>query len=145
MKTLLAVGLILFLIAPAIQAQLTKDDLREIESIVQRNQQQLREYMDVKFAAQAEKINNLETRMNALSQEFGVLKTQVEVEYDNINKQLQMLMTFIISLIALIAVAIALPPIIMALRERTMAERQKEIDRLREELEAFKKRTIAMS
>jgi uncharacterized membrane-anchored protein YhcB (DUF1043 family) len=116
MKTLPAVGLILFLIAPTIQAQLTKEDIREIESIVQRNQKHLREYMDVKFAAQ---------------------KTEIDVCFEEIDKRLQMLMAFVIALIALITVAIGVPQIIIALRERKTADWQKEIQALREQIESL--------
>ncbi len=77
-------------------AELTKEDLREIESIVQRSEArlgaQLREYVDLKFAAQ--------------KAEMGGIKTEIE----GLDKRLQMLTAIFIGLIALIGVAVGVSP-----------------------------------
>ena len=107
-------------ITPMTFAELTKEDLREIEAIVQKSEMRLREYVDLKFAAQDER-------------------------FEGIEKQLQMLMAFVIALIGLIAVTIGVPQIIIAFRERKAADWQKEINALKQEVETLKQSRVLRS
>ena len=56
-KSLIAAILTTGLIVPVTIAELTKDDIREIETIAQKSENRLREYIDLKLAAQDAKIS----------------------------------------------------------------------------------------
>jgi hypothetical protein len=122
-------------ITPMTFAELTKEDLREIEAIVQKSEErlekQLREYIDLKFAAQEATING----------RFA----KIDERFEGIDKQLQMLMAFVIALIGLIAVTIGIPQIIIAFRERKAADWQKAINALKQEVETLKQSRVLRS
>mgnify|MGYP001579608547 CR=1 FL=1 len=124
MQKALVTLILMMSITPMTFAELTKEDLREIEAIVQKSEarleKQLREYVDLKFSAQDER-------------------------FEGIEKQLQMLMAFVIALIGLIAVTIGVPQIIIAFRERKAADWQKEIDALKQEVETLKQSRVLRS
>jgi hypothetical protein len=92
-----------------------------LKRLFKRAETRLREYVDLKFAAQ---------------------KTEIDVRFEEIDKRLQMLMAFVIALIALITVAIGVPQIIIALRERKTADWQKEIQALKEQIESLQEGRI---
>ena len=144
-------------------AELTKEDIRVIEAIVlkseNRLQAQLREYIDLRFAAHEAKIHEkfakvdekfakVNGRFAKVDEQFAKVDEQfakVDDRFTELDKRLQLLVGFVFALVAMITVAIGIPQFIMIFRDRKYGDLQKEMDRLRQEMETFKRSQVAKS
>ena len=131
MKTsVVLIGIFLLLNTSAF-GELTQSDIEKIQSIVEKSEKQIKEYIDLK-------INELDTRLS------GEIKA--------LNDRLDQIFTLTIALIAFIAVVVGVPQIIVAMQRKDIIEQgerikmqQERIEALRHEIDEGKHEHIASS
>jgi hypothetical protein len=87
--------IVLLLVASPVPAELTKEDLQAIETIIEKSEARTKEYIDSKYNQVTTKIDEMDKRLTA--------------QIDGVDKRLVDMRSFLIGLIALIAVAIGVP------------------------------------
>jgi hypothetical protein len=94
MKGMLII-IVLFLVVSPVLGELTKEDLQAIETIIEKSEARTKEYIDSKYNQVTTKIDEMDKRLTA--------------KIDGVDKRLVDMRSFLIGLMALIAVAIGLP------------------------------------
>ena len=87
--------IVLFLVVSPVLGELTKEDLQAIETIIEKSEARTKEYIDSKYNQVTTKIDEMDKRLTA--------------QIDGVDKRLVDMRSFLIGLMALIAVAIGLP------------------------------------
>jgi type VI protein secretion system component VasF len=87
--------IVLFLVVSPVLGELTKEDLQAIETIIEKSEARTKEYIDSKYNQVTTKIDEMDKRLTA--------------KIDGVDKRLVDMRSFLIGLMALIAVAIGLP------------------------------------
>ena len=87
--------IVLFLVVSPVLGELTKEDLQAIETIIEKSEARTKEYIDSKYNQVTTKIDEMDKRLNA--------------KIDGVDKRLDDMRSFLIGLMALIAVAIGVP------------------------------------
>ena len=138
MKNWMAVILLLF--TSSAFAELTPKDIQTITDIVEKSvtasEKRTREYIDTKLEALDHKltgrINNLESgitgRINSL--ESGIEAT---------DKNITMVVTLLVGLMALIVLAVGIPQLLLVSRQRSQSEMQKEFEAMQTEMQQLRK------
>ena len=127
MKTLASILLLVLFALPAF-GTLTKEDLRQIEEIVQKSEARMKEYVD-------SKVEVLDTKITALDTKFSI-------KFDEFDKRQQLIFAVLIALMALVAGAIVIPQVIIAFKEKGTASLQEQINQLRQKLEALEQSRV---
>ena len=138
MKILASILLLLLFVLPAF-GDLTKEDLRQIEEIVQKSEARMKEYVDSKVEVLDIKITSLDTKFSAKIDE---LNTKFSIKFDEFDKRQQIIFALLIALMALVAGAIVIPQIIIAFKEKGTASLQEQINQLRQKLEALEQSRV---
>jgi hypothetical protein len=94
MKGMLII-IVLFLVVSPVLGELTKEDLQAIETIIEKSEARTKEYIDSKHNQVTIKIDEMDKRLT--------------VQIDGVDKRLVDMRSFLIGLMALIAVAIGVP------------------------------------
>ena len=148
-RFLITVSLMTGLIVPMTIAELTKEDIREIEAIVQKSenrlQSQLREYIDLRFTAQDAKIDGKFARVDEQFANVDKQFAMVDKQFVELDKRLEIVYGFVIGLLILIVVAVGIPQIIIAHQTNRSGGWKKEIDPLKHEIETLKRNRVAKS
>ena len=105
------ITIVLFLIVFPVLAELTKEDLQAIESIIEKSEARTKEYIDSKYNQVTTKIDEMDKRLTS--------------KIDGVDKRLDDMRAVLIGLIALIAVAISVPWI----RNRSQPPRENQTGR----------------
>ena len=87
--------IVLSLSVSPVLGELTKEDLQAIETIIEKSETRTKEYIDSKHNQVTTKIDEMDKRLTA--------------EIDGVDKRLDDMRSFLIGLMALIAVAIGVP------------------------------------
>jgi len=141
MKTLASILLLLFFVLPAF-GDLTKEDLRQIEEIVQKSEARMKEYVDSKVEVLDTKITALDTKFSAKIDE---LNTKFSIKFDEFDKRQQIIFALLIALMALVAGAIVIPQVIIAFKEKGTASLPEQINQLRQKVEALEQSRVLRS
>ena len=87
--------IVLCLVVSPVLGELTKEDLEAIETIIEKSEARTKEYIDSKYNQVTTKIDEMDKRLTA--------------QIDGVDKRLVDMRSFLIGLMALIAVAIGVP------------------------------------
>ena len=96
----------LFLVVSPVLGELTKEDLQAIEAIIEKSEARTKEYIDSKYNQVTTKIDEMDKRLTA---EIDEMDKRLTTKIDGVDKRLVDMRSFLIGLIALIAVAIGVP------------------------------------
>ena len=98
--------IILFLVVFPVLAELTKEDLQAIETIIEKSEARTKEYIDSKYDQVTTKIDEMDKRLTA---KIDGVDQGLTAKINGVDKRLVDMRSFIIGLMALIAVAIGVP------------------------------------
>jgi hypothetical protein len=98
--------IVLFLVVSPVLGELTKEDLQAIETIIEKSEARTKEYIDSKYNQVTTKIDEMDKR---LTTKIDEMDKRLTVQIDGVDKRLVDMRSFLIGLMALIAVAIGLP------------------------------------
>ena len=98
--------IVLFLVVSPVLGELTKEDLQAIETIIEKSEARTKEYIDSKYNQVTTKIDEMDKR---LTTKIDEMDKRLTVQIDGVYKRLVDMRSFLIGLMALIAVAIGLP------------------------------------
>ena len=98
--------IVLFLVVSPVLGELTKEDLQAIETIIEKSEACTKEYIDSKYNQVTTKIDEMDKR---LTTKIDEMDKRLTVQIDGVDKRLVDMRSFLIGLMALIAVAIGLP------------------------------------
>ena len=98
--------IILFLVVFPVLAELTKEDLQAIETIIEKSEARTKEYIDSKYNQVTTKIDEMDKRLTA---KIDGVDKGLTAKINGVDKRLVDMRSFIIGLMALIAVAIGVP------------------------------------
>jgi hypothetical protein len=120
--------IVLLLVASPVPAELTKEDLQAIETIIEKSEARTKEYIDSKYNQVTTKIDEMDKRLTAqidemdkrlttkingvdkrLTTKINEMDKRLTAQIDGVDKRLVDMRSFLIGLIALIAVAIGVP------------------------------------
>jgi beta-lactamase regulating signal transducer with metallopeptidase domain len=118
--------IILFLSSSPTFAEVTKDDLREME-------QRLKEYIDLKISVTDSKIKALETRIDEMDKR---LTAEIEMANKRLTAEIEMVKWMVGVLIVIIVAILAIPQAVTLIRER---KERKEVVELRERVTVLEK------
>ena len=107
----------LFLVVSPVLGELTKEDLQAIEAIIEKSEARTKEYIDSKYNQVTTKIDEMDKRLTAeidemdkrLTTKIDEMDKRLTAQIDGVDKRLVDMRSFLIGLIALIAVAIGVP------------------------------------
>ena len=120
MKHIITASILLTVISFSAAAELSKEDLKEIEALLIASEKRTREYIDLK-------VNIIDTKITGMTE-------TINAKIDSVEKQVNITRNFIIALIALIAVAITAPYFLLNRQDdRKYEELRREIQALKEE------------
>ena len=105
MKGTLIIIVLFFVVFPVL-AELTKEDLQAIETIIEKSETRTKEYIDFKYNQVTTKIDEMDKRLTIKIDEMD---KRLTAEIDGVNKRLDDMRSILIGLIGLIAVAIGVP------------------------------------
>jgi hypothetical protein len=98
--------IVLFLVVSPVLGELTKEDLQAIETIIEKSEARTKEYIDSKYNQVTTKIDEMDKR---LTTKIDEMDKRLTVQIDGVDKRLVDMRSFLIGLMALIAVAIGVP------------------------------------
>ena len=98
--------IVLFLVVSPVLGELTKEDLQAIETIIEKSEARTKEYIDSKYNQVTTKIDEIDKR---LTTKIDEMDKRLTVQIDGVDKRLVDMRSFLIGLMALIAVAIGVP------------------------------------
>jgi hypothetical protein len=98
--------IVLFLVVSPVLGELTKEDLQAIETIIEKSEARTKEYIDSKYNQVTTKIDEMDKR---LTTKIDEMDKRLTAKIDGVDKRLVDMRSFLIGLMALIAVAIGLP------------------------------------
>jgi hypothetical protein len=109
--------IVLFLVVSPVLGELTKEDLQAIETIIEKSEARTKEYIDSKYNQVTTKIDEMDKRLTTkideidkrLTTKIDEMDKRLTVQIDGVDKRLVDMRSFLIGLMALIAVAIGLP------------------------------------
>ena len=111
--------------------QPTQTDLEKLDKMFKDSEARLKVYIDLKIDALDKK----------LTREINVVKEEIK----GVKGSISMLFTFVIALVALIAIAVGLPQILLARQTKQMRSHEEQIEELRREIEGLKQQRIVGS
>lgn len=140
MKRITVVSLLLLLItANFALAELTKQDLKEIEALLDRQEKRIKEHIDGKIETVNSRIDVVNSRIDAVEKTLNSRIGAVEKVVEQGQERLQ----WMIGILALVVVAgIAFPPIWQEWRERRTSSLTQRVMQLEQEVADLKKRKI---
>ena len=109
--------IVLLLVASPVLAELTKEDLQAIETIIEKSEARTKEYIDSKYNQVTTRIDEMDKRLTTkidemdkrLTTKIDEMDKRLTAEIDGVDKRLNDMRSFLIGLMALIAVAIGVP------------------------------------
>jgi hypothetical protein len=109
--------IVLFLVVSPVLGELTKEDLQAIETIIEKSEARTKEYIDSKYNQVTTKIDEMDKRLTTkideidkrLTTKIDEMDKRLTVQIDGVDKRLVDMRSFLIGLMALIAVAIGVP------------------------------------
>ena len=109
--------IVLFLVVSPVLGELTKEDLQAIETIIEKSEARTKEHIDSKYNQVTTKIDEMDKRLTTKIDEIDKrLTTKIDemdkrliAQIDGVDKRLVDMRSFLIGLMALIAVAIGVP------------------------------------
>ena len=119
MKILVNVCLLLLVTLNA-TAELTKNDIQEIEKLLDKHDEQMKQYIDLKIDAVNARIDKVE---GTLSARIDKVESTLNARIDKVKEKVDSLMWFIVLLVAIIVGAVALPQAFQLWRERKESRR----------------------
>jgi len=112
MRIVIITLLLLFLTINA-QAELTKNDIQEIEKLLDKRDEQMKQYIDLK-------IDKVESTLSA---RIDKVESTLGARIDKVEEKIDLLMWFISLLVVIIVGAVALPQAFQLWRERKESRR----------------------
>ncbi len=109
--------IVLFLVVSPVLGELTKEDLQAIETIIEKSEARTKEYIDSKYNQVTTKIDEMDKRLTTkideidkrLTAQIDEIDKRLTAQIDGVDKRLVDMRSFLIGLMALIAVAIGVP------------------------------------
>ena len=109
--------ILLFLVVSPVLGELTKEDLQAIETIIEKSEARTKEYIDSKYNQVTTRIDEMDKRLTTridemdkrLTTRIDEMDKRLTAEIDGVDKRLVDMRSFLIGLMALIAVAIGVP------------------------------------
>jgi hypothetical protein len=109
--------IVLFLVVSPVLGELTKEDLQAIETIIEKSEARTKEYIDSKYNQVTTKIDEMDKRLTTkideidkrLTTKIDEMDKRLTAKIDGVDKRLVDMRSFLIGLMALIAVAIGVP------------------------------------
>ena len=151
MKRITVVSLLLlFITANFAVADLTKQDLKEIKTLLDEQEKRIKEYVDVKIETVNARIDAVEKSVNAridaveksVNARIDALEKTVDSRFESVERG-QEFLKWMIGILALVVVAgIAFPPIWQEWRERKKSSLTQRVAKLEQEVAELKKRKI---
>ena len=99
--------IVLSLSVSPVLAELTKEDLQAIETIIEKSEGRTKEYIDSKYNQVTTRIDEMDKRLTTRIDEMD---KRLTAQIDGVDKRLVDMRSFLIGLMALTAVAIGVPP-----------------------------------
>lgn len=131
MKKIITIFLLFLFTSQFAVAELTKQDLKEIEALLDKQEKRIKEYIDIKIEAVNARIDATNTRIDATN-----------TRIDSVEKG-QDFLKWMIGILALVIVAgIAFPPIWQEWRERRKSSLTQRVAKLEQEVDDLKQRKI---
>ncbi|MFQ6043455.1 MAG: hypothetical protein ACE5PV_21585, partial [Candidatus Poribacteria bacterium] len=130
MKILISLFLLLLMPINAM-AELTKNDIREIEKLLDKHDERMKQYIDLKIDAVNVRIDKVESTLsaridkveNTLGARIDKVESALGARIDKVKEKVDSLMWFIVLLVAIIVGAVALPQAFQLWRERKESRR----------------------
>ena len=110
-------------------AELTQSDFEKIQSIVEKSEKQIKEYVDLKIDAVNAKIDAIDMKIDT---KIDAVNTRIDAVNESVGRNFYL----ITSTFALIVVAVGIPQIIIAIQS-------KKYDKLVDDVEMLKQQRIA--
>ena len=109
--------IVLFLGVSPVLGELTKEDLQAIETIIEKSETRTKEYIDSRYNQVTTKIDEMDKRLTTkidemdkrLTTKIDEMDKRLTAQIDGVDKRLVDMRSFLIGLMALIAVAIGVP------------------------------------
>lgn len=124
-KKILLLSICFLILTTNAFAELSQDDLKEIDKLIQASEKRIKEYVDLKINALDAKLTG---QINAVGERINGVEGRLTQVYG-----------FVIALVALIAVAVGLPQFLVARQTKEMHTQDQRIEALQQEIEKLKK------
>jgi len=163
-KQIIIALLLLLTTAQFAKAELTKNDLREIEKLLDKQQEEMKNYIDARTEVLDARIKALDTKIDQkfevadtrikaldmkINQRFDTLDTKINQKVETINATIAgvekaiKILQWVIGILALfLASGIVLPTVWQELRERRRTSLGQRIEKLEQELDKLKEQKI---
>jgi len=140
LKRIIFVSLLsLFITANFALADLTKEDLREIKTLLDEQEKRIKEYIDIKIETVNARIGAVEKTLNA---RIDTVERTMNSKFESVENG-QEFLKWMIGIVALVVVAgIAFPPIWQEWRERKSSSLTQRVLKLEQEVAELKKRMV---
>ena len=131
MRKILLLALCFFILTTCAFAELSQSDFQRIQSIVEKSEKQIKEYIDLKIDAVNAKIDAIDTKIDT---KIDAVNSRI----DSVEKSVGRNFYLIIATFTLIVVTVVIPQAIIAIRS-------KKYDKLVEDVEMLKQQRIVSS
>ena len=140
MKKVLLLALCFLISTTCAFAELSQSDFEKIQSIVEKSEKQIKEYVDLKIDAVNAKIDvidmKIDTKIDAVNTRIDAVNTKIDTKIDAVEKLVSRNVYLIIATFTLIVVAVGIPQVIIAMQS-------KKYDKLVDDVEMLKQQRIA--
>ncbi len=140
MKKVLLLALCFLISTTCAFAELSQSDFEKIQSIVEKSEKQIKEYVDLKIDAVNAKIDaidmKIDTKIDAVNTRIDAVNTKIDTKIDAVEKLVSRNFYLIIATFTLIVVAVGIPQVIIAMQS-------KKYDKLVDDVEMLKQQRIA--
>ena len=131
--------IILLLFTSSAFAELTPKDIQTLTDIVEKSEKRTREYIDTKFEALDHKFTG---RIDSLEYKFTGRMDSVESRIEATDKNITLVVTLLVGLMALIVLAVGIPQLLLISRQRSQNAMQKELEAMQIEIQQLLKDRI---
>ena len=139
MRKILLLALCFSISTTCAYAELSQSDFEKIQSIVDKSEKQIKEYVDLKINALDAKLSGeIKTLDKKLSGEIKTLDEKLTGGINGLDGRLNQLFLLEIALIALIAVAVGMPHLLVARQGKEIQSQNQRIEALQQEIEAMR-------
>ena len=133
MKNWIVIVLLLF--TSSAFAELTPKDIQTITDIIEKSEKRTREYIDTKLEAFEHKFTS---RMDSLDHKLTGRIEALEGKVDATDKNITLIMSLLVGLMALIVLAVGIPQLLLIFRQRSQNAMQKELEATQTELQQLR-------
>ena len=138
MKKILFLSLCFSLLTTCAFAELSQSDFQRIQSIVEKSEKQIKEYIDLKIDGVNARIDAIDTKIESVNTKIDTKIESVNTRIDAVEKSVDLNFYLIIATFTLIVVTVVIPQAIIAIRS-------KKYDKLVEDVEMLKQQRIVSS